>query len=90
MLVNLIKIKYCTFSYCYTDLGASCSTKEATDSFFRRTHEQNHGNTIRVNFQFYNPKLSGKRCFMLCVCSAELYKGCSTKEATDSFFRRAI
>ena len=36
MLVNLIKIKYCTFSYCYTDLGASCSTKEATDSFFRR------------------------------------------------------
>ena len=36
MLVNVNKIKYCTFSYCYTDLGASYSTKEATGSFFRR------------------------------------------------------
>ena len=36
MLVNLIKIKYSALSYCYTDLGASCSTKEATGSFFRR------------------------------------------------------
>ena len=35
MLVNLIKIK-CAFSYCYTDLGASCSTKEATGSFLGR------------------------------------------------------
>ena len=36
MLLNLIKIKYSTFSYCYTELGAGCSTKEATGSFFRR------------------------------------------------------
>ena len=36
MLVNLIQIKYSTFSYYYTGLGAGCSTKEATGSFFRR------------------------------------------------------
>ena len=51
---------------------------------------QNYENTICVKFQFYNSKLSQKRCFMLCVCSSGLCKGCYTKEAIDSFFRRAI
>ena len=85
MLVNLIKITYCTFPYCYTDLGASSSTKEATGSFFREHFQQNHENTICVNFQFHNPRLSQKKCVMLCVCSTRLYKGCSTKEAIVRF-----
>ena len=89
-LVILNKIKYFTFSYCYTDLGVGCSTKEATDIFFREHFNQNHENTICVNFQFYNPKLSQERCFMLCVCSTGLCNRCSTKEAISSFFRRAI
>ena len=56
LLVNLNKIKCFTFSYCYTDLGVGCSTKEATGNFFREHFNQNHENTICVNFQFYNPK----------------------------------
>ena len=36
MLVNLIERKYSTFSYCYTALGAGCSTKQAAGGFFRR------------------------------------------------------
>ena len=67
LLVNLNKIKYFTFSYCYTDLGVGCSTKEATGIFFREHFNQNHENTICINFQFYNPKLSQERCFILCV-----------------------
>ena len=90
LLVNLNKIKYFMFSYCYTDLGVGCSTKEATDIFFREHFNQNHENTTSVNFQFYNPKLSQERCFMLCACSTGLCNRCSTKEAVDSFFRRAI
>ena len=39
---------------------------------------------------FHNPKLSQERYFMLYVCSTGLFKGCSTKEAIDSFFRRVI
>ena len=27
---------------------------------------------------------------MLCVCSTGLWKGCTIKEAIDSFFRRAV
>ena len=86
LLVNLNKIKCFTFSYCYTDLGVGCSTKEATGNFFREHFNQNHENTICVNFQFYNPKLSQERC----VCSAGLCNRWSTKEAIDSSFRRAI
>ena len=88
LLVNLNKIKYFTFSYCYTDLGVGCSTKEATGIFFRE--RQSHENTICVNFQFYNPKLSQERCFMLCDCSTGLCNTYSTKKAIDSFSFRAI
>ena len=35
LLVNLNKTKCFTFSYCYTDLGAGWSTKEAAGIFFR-------------------------------------------------------
>ena len=84
LLVNLNKIKYFTFSYCYTDLGVGCSTKEANGIFFRE--RQNHENTVCVNF----PKISQARCFMLCVCSTGLCNRCSTKEAIGSFFCRTI
>ena len=90
LLVNLNKIKYFTFSYCYTDLGVGCSMKEATGIFFREHFNQNYENTICVNFQFYNPKLSQERCFMLCVCSSGLCNRCSSKEEIDSFIGRAI
>ena len=35
LLVNLIKKNNLNFFYCYTDLDAVCSTKEAIGSFFR-------------------------------------------------------
>ena len=90
LLVNLNEIEYFTFSYCYTDLGVGCSPKETTGIFFREHFNQIHENTICVNFQFCNPKLSQERCFMLCVCSTGLCNRCSTKEAIGSFFRGAI
>ena len=76
------KLKYFTFSYCYTDLGVGSSTKEATVNFFREHFNQNYENTICVNFQFYNPKLSQERCFMLCVYSTGL---CNRKQLIASF-----
>ena len=90
LLVNLNKIKYFTFSYCYTDLGVDCFTKEAAGIFFPEHFNQNQKNKMCVNFQFYNPKSSQDRFFMHCVCSTGLCNRCSMKEATDSFFRRAI
>ena len=86
LLVNLNKIKYFIFSHCYNDLGVGCSTKEATGNFFREHFSQNHENTICFNFQFYNPKLSQERCFMLCVCSIGLCNRCFTKEAMIASF----
>ena len=35
LLVNLIKKRYSTFSYCYTGLDAGCSVKEAIAGFRR-------------------------------------------------------
>ena len=43
----------------YARLSTGRSTKEQTDSFFRRAlYKENHENIRSVCFQFYIPKLS--------------------------------
>ena len=42
--------KYSKFSYCYTGLGAGCSTKEAITASFVEHFNENEGNTICVYF----------------------------------------
>ena len=63
--------------------------KQLTVSFVEH-FKQNNENTIWVKFKFYNLKLVQERCFIRCVCSTGLCKGCSAKEAIDSFFRWTI
>ena len=41
-------------------------------------------------FAFHNRKLSQKMYFILSVCYTRLCAGCSKKEATVTFFRRAL
>ena len=37
---------YSEFSYCYTGLGAGCSTKEVIRAYFVEHFNENQGNTI--------------------------------------------
>ena len=60
-----------------------------TASFVERFKEK-HENKICVYFQFYNPKLTQEKWFMLYIYSAGLCTECSTKEAIDDFFGREI
>ena len=44
------KNKYSKFSYCYSGLGAGCSTKEATTASFIENFNENQENTTQVYF----------------------------------------
>ena len=51
MLVILIqKNIYSKFYYCYTGLGAGCSTKEAITASFVENFKENRENTTQVYF----------------------------------------
>ena len=51
---------------------------------------ENDENTICIDFQFHDQKLNLERCFKPHVYYTRLCTGRSTKEQTDSFFRRAL
>ena len=57
---------------------------------FVKHFTENDENTICIVFQFCNQKLSLEGCFKPYVYYTRLCTGCSTKEQTDSFFRRAL
>ena len=59
-LVILIKKKYSKSSYCYTDLGAACYTKEAITAFFVEQFKENQENTTCVYFAVVIRILRGK------------------------------
>ena len=86
MLVELIKIKILPF---LNAVQGALRIKRMIASFvdhFRKIIKIQYASTS----SFHNPKLSQEKCFMLYICSTGLFKGCSMKEAIDSFFRRAI
>ena len=74
----------------YKRLCIGCFTKEAIDSFFCKALYRKWWNTICVVFQFYNQKLNLEVYFKPYVYYTRLCTGRSTKELTDSFFRRAL
>ena len=57
---------------------------------FLKDFTENDENTICIAFRFYNQKLSLERCFKPYIYYARFCTGRSTKEQTDSFFRRAL
>ena len=57
---------------------------------FAKHFTENDKNTICVVFQFYNQKLNLEVYFKPYVYYTRLCTGRSTKEQTDSFFRRAL
>ena len=58
---DLDQNKYSKFSYCYTDLGAGCSTKEAITASFVEHFKENEANTTCVYFAVVIRILNGKR-----------------------------
>ena len=57
---------------------------------FVKHFPENDENTICIVFQFYNEKISLEGCCKPYVYYTRLCTGRSTKEETDSFFRRAL
>ena len=89
MLQNLIKNSILDF--CYTGLYAGWSVKEAIDHLFCKTlYRESNTNAICIGFQVYNPKLSQEGCFRTYIYYKRLCTGCSSKEATDNFFCKAL
>ena len=51
---------------------------------------ENQEKTTNIGFQFHRPKLSGESCFTHFLNYGGLCKEHSTKQATDTFQRRAL
>ena len=88
MLVKLIKIKILPFLIAVLAYVQGLRRKRMTAFFvehFRKIIKIQYASTS----SFHNPKLSQEKWFILYVCSTGLFKGCTMKEAIDSFFRRA-
>ena len=68
--------KYFTFSHCYTNLGTSCSLKEATDSFFPSFVEhfkKDHENVICVTWSHSeNRNIENKQKLTFLLISANI------------------
>ena len=84
--LNLIIKDILDFPYCYSSLCARCSTKKAIESFFHRSLKKDHQNTTYVYFQFYHPKLSSEKCFILSVNSTVLVQIALQKKQLIAFF----
>ena len=68
--------------------GGLC--KKHLITFFVKHFTRSHKNTICIDFQVHNPKLSQEGCFKTYVYCKRLSAGCSMKEAIDDFFYKAL
>ena len=66
------------------------SIKKHLIAYFREQFKKNHGKIKSITPQPHVSKLDQKEYSKFSYCFAGLGTGCSTKEAFDNFFRRAL
>ena len=74
----------------YIKLLQGALRKKQLITSFVEHFEENHANLINGCFQFYIPKLSQERCFILYLLYKTISRAQDTREATNDFFRRAF
>ena len=83
--------KWCFKPYVYyIKLLQGALRKKHLIASFVEHFEENHANLISGCFQFYFPKLSQERCFILYLLYKTMCRAQDTREAINYFFCRAF
>ena len=75
---------------CYIKLLQGALRNKQLIASFVEDFDENHENLIRDCLQFYIPKLSQERCFILYLICETMYRAQDTREATNYFFRKTF